>query len=203
MIQLAHPYLLFLGDAADQLAAKRPLASPTGGPNSALVNSAFPTVTPTSDCPTKPSPKPAAGARTLIIGVANRGGTISDLWRDTFLQAIDLGYDLASGLHTAWHHPRLGRPRPRKGHRLVDARFSDRAFPIATGVKRPGKRLLTVGTDCSVGKMFTALAIEREMQARGMACTFRATGQTASSSPGPALPLTPWFPTSSPAPSRS
>ena len=56
--------------------------------------------------------------------------------------------------------------------------FPDRAFPIATGVKRPGKRLLTVGTDCSVGKMFTALAIEREMQARGIACTFRATGQT-------------------------
>ena len=57
-------------------------------------------------------------------------------------------------------------------------RFPDRAFPIATGVKRPGKRLLTVGTDCSVGKMFTTLAIEREMQTRGMACTFRATGQT-------------------------
>ena len=95
------------------------------------------------------------------------------------MQAIDLGYDLASGLHTRLGTiPGLADRARAKGTRLVDARFSDRAFPIATGVKRPGKRLLTVGTDCSVGKMFTALAIEREMQARGMACTFRATGQT-------------------------
>jgi uncharacterized NAD-dependent epimerase/dehydratase family protein len=49
---------------------------------------------------------------------------------------------------------------------------------VANGVKRRGRRLLTVGTDCSVGKMFASLAIEREMKARGMKADFRATGQT-------------------------
>ena len=53
-----------------------------------------------------------------------------------------------------------------------------REFDVGTGKKRPGKRLLTVGTDCSIGKMYTALALEKEMQARGLKADFRATGQT-------------------------
>ena len=47
-----------------------------------------------------------------------------------------------------------------------------------TGHKRTGQRLLTVGTDCAVGKKYTALAIEKEMRARGVDADFRATGQT-------------------------
>ena len=53
-----------------------------------------------------------------------------------------------------------------------------RDFAVGTGKKRPGKRLLTVGTDCSIGKMYTALALEKEMRARGLKADFRATGQT-------------------------
>ena len=180
MIQLAHPYLLFLGDASDQLAAKTAVGVAHWRPEQCIGQLRLPDCHADLGLPDQTlAAARAAGARTLIIGVVNRGGTISDLWRETLLQAIDLGYDLASGLHTRLGTiPGLADRARAKGTRLVDARFSDRAFPIATGVKRPGKRLLTVGTDCSVGKMFTALAIEREMQARGMACTFRATGQT-------------------------
>lgn len=180
MIQLAHPYLLFLGDAADQLAAKTAAGIAHWRPERCLGQLRLPDCHADLGLPDQTLAEArAAGARTLIIGVVNRGGTISDLWRETLLQAIDLGYDLASGLHAHLGTiPGLADRVRAKGTRLIDARFSDRAFPIATGVKRPGKRLLTVGTDCSVGKMFTALAIEREMQARGMACTFRATGQT-------------------------
>ena len=180
MPQLAPPYLLFLGDAADQLAAKTAVGIAHWRPERCLGQLRLSGCRADLGLPDQTlADARAAGARTLIIGVVNRGGMVSDLWRETLLQAIDRGYDLASGLHTRLSTiPGLADRARAKGTRLVDARFSDRAFPIATGVKRPGKRLLTVGTDCSVGKMFAALAIEREMQARAMACTFRATGQT-------------------------
>ncbi len=62
-------------------------------------------------------------------------------------------------------------------------------YPIANGVKRTGKRCLAVGTDCSVGKMYTAMAMERDMHARGMKATFRATGQTGILITGHGVPL--------------
>jgi len=180
MQTLRQKYLLFLGDAPDQLAAKTAAGIAHWRPDRCTGQLRLP------DCNADLGltdqtlrEAHALGARTLIIGVANRGGIVSDLWRDTLYEAIDLGYDLASGLHKRLGDiPGLAERAERAGTRLVDARFPDRDYPIASGVKRPGRRLLTVGTDCSVGKMFTTLAIEREMQARGLACTFRATGQT-------------------------
>jgi uncharacterized NAD-dependent epimerase/dehydratase family protein len=74
--------------------------------------------------------------------------------------------------------PRLAALAARHGRQISDVRHPDRAFPVATGSRRRGRRLLTVGTDCSVGKMYTALAIEAEMHRRGMTAAFRATGQT-------------------------
>ena len=62
-------------------------------------------------------------------------------------------------------------------------------YPIATGVKRSGKRCLAVGTDCSVGKMYTALAMDKTMKARGLNSTFRATGQTGILITGDGVPL--------------
>jgi uncharacterized NAD-dependent epimerase/dehydratase family protein len=66
----------------------------------------------------------------------------------------------------------------RNGRRLFDVRHPSQTFAVADGEKRPGKRLLTVGTDCSCGKMYTSLALDREMRARGMNADFRATGQS-------------------------
>lgn len=78
-----------------------------------------------------------------------------------------------------------------KAHRrtLHDVRVPSVAYPIANGVKRKGKRVLAVGTDCSVGKMYTALALDAAMRARGMNCSFRATGQTGILITGDGVPL--------------
>jgi uncharacterized NAD-dependent epimerase/dehydratase family protein len=120
-----------------------------------------------------------AGARTLVVGVANRGGVISEAWIGVLLQALEFGFDLAAGLHKKLADvPALSEAAERLDRRLFDVRHPGRDFSVGNGKKRPGKRLLPVGTDCSVGKMYTALAMEREMKARGLKATFRATGQS-------------------------
>lgn len=121
----------------------------------------------------------AAGLKTVVIGVANRGGVIPDSWKESLLKALDLGMDIASGLHNRLVDiPEIKEKADALGRQLFDVRHPSRSFDVAKGSKRPGKRILAVGTDCSVGKMFTALAVEREMKARGMNADFRATGQT-------------------------
>jgi len=97
----------------------------------------------------------------------------------SLLLALDRGMDLASGLHRRLSDvPQLKERAARLGRQLSDVRHPPREFDVASGKRRRGKRLLTVGTDCSLGKMYTALAIEREMRKRGMKADFRATGQT-------------------------
>ena len=121
----------------------------------------------------------AAGAKTVIVGVANRGGVLADSWIDVLREALDKGLDLASGLHQRLSDaPALKQAAEANGRSMVDARHPTRTFSVGTGASRAGKRLLTVGTDVSVGKMYTSLAIERELQSRGIAADFRATGQT-------------------------
>jgi uncharacterized NAD-dependent epimerase/dehydratase family protein len=121
----------------------------------------------------------AAGAKTLVIGVANRGGRFSEKWIALLEQALLLGYDLAAGLHNRLADvPVLKAAAAQHGRQLFDVRHPTREFDVANGQKRPGKRLLAVGTDCSVGKMYTTLALEKEMKSRGMKADFRATGQT-------------------------
>jgi len=75
------------------------------------------------------------------------------------------------------------------GRALHDVRVPEVDYPIAIGVPRSGKRCLAVGTDCSVGKMYTALAMDRSMQALGMKASFRATGQTGILITGEGVPL--------------
>ncbi|MBL4836003.1 MAG: NAD-dependent epimerase/dehydratase family protein, partial [Kordiimonadaceae bacterium] len=72
---------------------------------------------------------------------------------------------------------------------LTDVRQPKPAIPVGTGIKRSGKRLLTVGTDCAVGKMYTVLALEKAMRARGMDADFRATGQTGIFIAGNGVPI--------------
>jgi uncharacterized NAD-dependent epimerase/dehydratase family protein len=121
----------------------------------------------------------AAGARTLVVGVANRGGLVPDGWLPSLLRGLELGLDLAAGMHQRLADvASLAERASRLGRRLFDVRQPNRSFVVGDGRPRSGKRCLTVGTDCSVGKMFTALALEREMRARGGKADFRATGQT-------------------------
>ena len=185
------PYLLFLGDAPDQLAAKVAQGIKDWRPDNAVGQFRLPACKTTVGLEDmKLSEGLAAGAKTLVIGVANRGGTISQAWKDVLIEALETGYDLASGLHNLLgDEADLVAAAQKHGRSLHDVRIPSVKYPIANGVKRTGKRVLAVGTDCSVGKMYTALALDKAMQARGMKSTFRATGQTGILITGGGVPL--------------
>lgn len=185
------PYLLFLGDAPDQLSAKVAQGIKDWRPENAVGQLRM------EGCKadlgledlTLAHAK-AKGAKTLVIGVANRGGYISKAWKEVLIEALGMGYDLASGLHNLLSEDEeLVAVAADKGRTLHDVRIPTVEYPIANGVKRTGKRVLAVGTDCSVGKMYTALALDAAMRERGMKSTFRATGQTGILITGDGVPL--------------
>ena len=186
-----HPYLLFLGDAPDMLAAKVAIGIRDWRPEYALGQIRLPGCGADLGLPEMSLAEArAAGARTLVIGVANRGGVISPAWKEVLIAALEMGYDLASGLHNLLRDEGdLTAASQIHGGTLHDVRVPSVGYPIANGRKRSGKRCLAVGTDCSVGKMYTAMAMEREMIARGMKATFRATGQTGILITGHGVPL--------------
>lgn len=179
-MDLPQPYALFLGDA-DPLSAKTATGIAHWRPERCVAQVTLPGCTVDLKLPTmSPSAAANAGARLLIVGVANFGGKVSEVWIPTLIEALAAGLDIASGLHHRLNDiPALTAAAAKHGRRLFDVRHprADQT-PIATGDKRSGKRLLTVGTDCAVGKMFASLAIERELHKRGVPADFRATGQT-------------------------
>jgi uncharacterized NAD-dependent epimerase/dehydratase family protein len=121
----------------------------------------------------------AAGARTLVLGIANSGGTIEPVLIEDALQAIAAGMNVAAGLHQRLRdQPALVEAARARGVQLFDVREPPADLPVGNGRPRAGRRLLTVGTDCSAGKMYTSLALARALQARGIVADFRATGQT-------------------------
>ncbi len=132
----------------------------------------------------------AQGATALLIGVAAPGGLIPPAWMPSLLEALEAGLDIVSGMHV-----KLAELQPlrdaaaRLGRRLVDVRSPPPDIPIASGMKRAGQRLLTVGTDCALGKKYTALALVKALRVRGVAADFRATGQTGIMIAGAGMPV--------------
>jgi uncharacterized NAD-dependent epimerase/dehydratase family protein len=185
------PYLLFLGDAPDPLAAKVAQGIRDWRPDAAIGQYRMDGCKADMKLPDMGIAEAvAAGAKTLVIGVANRGGVISPAWLSVLEEAMAHGMDLASGLHNLLRdEPSLVAGAMAHGRKLHDVRVPETRFPIADGKRRTGKRCLAVGTDCSIGKMYTTLAMEREMHARGMKATFRATGQTGILITGGGVPL--------------
>jgi len=121
----------------------------------------------------------ARGAKTLVIGIAPPGGQLPISWHAVLIDALEAGLDLAGGLHQRLNGiSEIAICAKRLGRRIHDVRHCDTVFPVGTGIPRSGLRLLTVGTDCVVGKKYTALAIAKEMANRGRRVDFRATGQT-------------------------
>ncbi len=179
-MNISQPYLLFLGDVHDQLAAKTAQGIVDWRPEWCMGQLRLPGCQ--ADLGIEElSIEDAAtrGAMTMVVGVANAGGVLPDHWISTIVEALNAGMNVATGLHTRLASiPEIAEAAQRNGRQLLDARFSDVKFATGKGTRRPGLRLLTVGTDCSVGKKYTALAIEREMRARNMNADFRATGQT-------------------------
>ena len=185
------PYLLFLGDAPNPLAAKVAQGIRDWRPDNAVGQFRMEGCKADMKLPDMTlAEAKAAGAKTLVIGVANRGGVISQAWKKVLIAALEEGFDLASGLHNLLRdEPDLKAVAEATGRKLHDVRVPSVKYPIANGEKRTGKRCLAVGTDCSVGKMYTALAMDREMKKRGLKSSFRATGQTGILITGEGVPL--------------
>ena len=188
---IQQPYVLFLGDAPDPLAAKVAQGIKDWRPGLSIGQITLPGCK--ADMGLKNlSIKEAVsmGAKTLVIGVANRGGIISDKWKDVLKEAIISGLDIASGLHNLLRdESELVNLAKVHNTNLIDVRVPTVEYPIANGIKRSGKRCLAVGTDCSIGKMYTAIALEKEMKNKGLKATFRATGQTGILITGDGVPL--------------
>ena len=190
-MNLETPYLVFLGDALDALAAKTGQGIVDWRPDAVVGQlrlSGCRTDLGVPDVTIEQAAK--AGAKTLLIGVVNPGGVLPEQWQGVIVQALAAGLHVASGLHTPLASiPAIVEAARRSGRLLLEVRRPVGPFSVASGRKRSGKRLLTVGTDCSVGKKYAALAIERELTTRGVAADFRATGQTGILIAGAGIPI--------------
>lgn len=174
------PFLLYLGHSADPLAIKTSRGVAMFRSEDCVGEFRH------DDCPlTLGLPRlsmkdaVAAGARTLILGIAGAGGKLgAELVADT-ATALDAGLNVASGLHQRLRdEPRLAALAQQRNLRLFDVRDPPSGLAVGKGEPRRGNRLLTVGTDCSVGKMVTTIALARRLRERGIPADFKATGQT-------------------------
>jgi uncharacterized NAD-dependent epimerase/dehydratase family protein len=177
---LPGPYLLYIGDAADELSIKSSRGMAQWRPEACVGQYRAPGSALTLGLPDMGFEQArAAGAQTLILGIANAGGVMAQGLVDDVLAALEAGLHIASGLHQKLAAtPVIAEAAARRDRSLFDAREPAEPMPIGKGYRRAGRRVLTVGTDCSVGKMYTSLALERELRRRGVKADFRATGQT-------------------------
>ena len=190
-IEISPPYLLFLGDEPDITHAKTAVGIAHWRPEACVgqlrlpgsgVDLGFPDMS-TAEAV-------AAGAKTLIWGVAGVGGIIPEHWTPVLFEAVEAGLNICAGTHASLTSiPGLEEAAEKAGVSLIDIRKPPADLPVGTGQKRSGKRLAMVGTDCVVGKKFSALAIAKEMQDRGMNADFRATGQTGIMISGGGMPI--------------
>jgi uncharacterized NAD-dependent epimerase/dehydratase family protein len=190
-IELPRPYLLFLGDVTEAAYAKTAFGLRDWAPELCVGEYALPAAAITTGL-TRLTPKQAyeRGARALVIGVANTGGVILPSWISPLLESLEAGLDIVSGMHSRLTaQAELEHAAARLGRQLIDVRNPPRDLPIASGRKRSGKRLLTVGTDCALGKKYTALALTRAFQRLGVDAEYRATGQTGILISGAGMPI--------------
>ena len=177
---LRRPYLLFLGEETSPLKAKTAFGLRDWAADSCTGQMHMPGGTVDLGLPElDPVAAYAAGARSLLIGVTPVGGRIPAHWAPVLQAAVQAGLDIVSGLHTPLESvPGLARAAADAGVRRVDVRRPPDDLPRATGKRRSGKRAAMVGTDCALGKKYTALALARAMREQGVDADFRATGQT-------------------------
>ncbi len=180
MNKAGSPYLLFLGDARDELSIKGATGVRIWRPDKARAQIRLADCNQDLGLPDMTAGEAVeAGCRTMLVGVANAGGFIPDHWSATIIEALEAGLDVMAGMHARLADiPAVADAARHHGRTLHDVRHATREFSVGKGSRRSGRRLLTVGTDSSLGKMFTSLAVEREMHDRGMKATFRATGQS-------------------------
>lgn len=188
---LPQPYLLFLGDTVEPGYAKTAFGLRDWARERCVGEFACDGVQVSTGLPfMTPAQARLAGARAMVIGVANPGGRIPPAWIPPLIQALEAGLDLIGGMHMRLSSIEPVRHAARAlGRRLIDVREPPANLPVATGIKRSGNRLVTVGTDCALGKKYTALALARAFRARGVDADFRATGQTGILIAGAGVPM--------------
>lgn len=131
-----------------------------------------------------------AGVGTAIIGVASVGGVLQDNWIPSLVELARAGIDIAAGTHARLNdNAELRAAADAGGARLIDVREPPSGIDVGTGIRRSGKRVLMVGTDCAIGKKYSALALHRELANRGVDADFRATGQTGIMIAGEGIPI--------------
>jgi uncharacterized NAD-dependent epimerase/dehydratase family protein len=188
---LPQPYLIFLGDTVEPGFAKTAFGLRDWAPDQCIGEFALPEARVSTGLQQlTPGEAVRAGARSVVIGVANSGGFIAASWVPALVEALNAGLDIISGMHARLVDiPELQATAKQLGRRLIDVRKPPESIPIATGLKRSGKRLLTVGTDCALGKKYAALSIARAFRERAIDCDFRATGQTGILIAGSGIPI--------------
>lgn len=191
-IQIQWPYVIFVGDIQDRTLAKTGYGLAKWCADKVIGQLRLPGCQ--ADLGITDISLEAAidqGAKSLVIGVATVGGTINQNWLPVFVQALENGLDIVNGLHTNLSKiPAIAEVLSRSGSgQVINVRQHTGELPIGNGRKRSGKRLLTIGTDCAVGKKYTALALTEELTQNGVAATFRATGQTGIMIAGEGLPV--------------
>jgi uncharacterized NAD-dependent epimerase/dehydratase family protein len=190
-LELPTPYLLFLGDVTEPAYAKTAFGLRDWAPALCIGEYALPAATVSMGLPVlSPAAARARGAQAVVIGVAPVGGRIQSHWLAPLVEALESGLHLISGMHGRLTDiPALRTAAERAGRRLIDVRTPPADIPVANGRRRSGHRLLTVGTDCALGKKYTALTLAREFRDRGLQADFRATGQTGILIAGAGIPI--------------
>jgi uncharacterized NAD-dependent epimerase/dehydratase family protein len=181
MIKIQEPYLLFVGDAENKIQAKTATGIAYFKPEKCVgyIKSAESPVVFDNLPELSLADAKAKGAKTLILGLANMGGYIPENWITTIIEAIELGYDIANGMHTKLESiPAIADAAKAQNIQLHNVRHYESPLKAGSGKKRKGKRILTIGTDCSTGKMYSSLVLEKAMLAAGFDASFAATGQT-------------------------
>ena len=173
---ISSPYLRYLGAATDPLAVKTARGVAEWRPQLCVGQRRLPGCAVSLGLADMTVIEAAArGARTMIIGEAHAGGVLSVAAVPEIVAALEAGLDVASGLHQRLGDvPAIREAAERLGRKLFDVRQPPADLLVGKGTPRSGRRLLTVGTDCSMGKMYTSLALERAMRARGIFHLFRA-----------------------------
>lgn len=191
MAELPYPYLVFLGDTTEPMFAKTAFGLRDWAPERCIGEWSCNGGTVTTGLPRlSPSQARERGARGLVVGVANFGGIIQESWLQSLMDALEAGLDIVCGMHARLREVEpLRTAAARLGRRLIDVRVPPSNIPVASGRKRSGKRLLTIGTDCALGKKYSALSIARAFGERGVAVDFRATGQTGILISGRGIPM--------------
>ena len=191
LVRLKAPYLLFLGDITDSIEAKTAFGLRDWAGEKVVGQWRLtPEAVDLGLDEFRPTEAVQAGARSVIVGAAPAGGKIPDHWIAALCEAASAGLDIVSGMHSMLESfPVLEKTAHMSGATLVNVRQPPTNLPIGSGAPRAGKRLLTVGVDCAVGKKYAALSLAREMTRRGWNCDFCATGQTGIMIAGTGLPL--------------